>query len=103
MKTCELNGYIFSHRPDIVILNETWLKKNIVDSEILNKVYKIFRIDRSGKTHPWDPQQPKKFRKNGGGILIAHRNDIECESTEVGLIKVQAEILSINFNKFQDF
>lgn len=97
MKTCELNGYIFSHRPDIVILNETWLKKNIVDSEILNKVYKIFRIDRSGKTHPWDPQQPKKFRKNGGGILIAHRNDIECESTEVGLIKVQAEILSINF------
>ena len=96
-KTYELQGYIFKERPDIVILNETWLKNNILDSEIFHKTYKIFRTDRTGKTHPWDPMHPKKFRKNGGGVLIAHRNDIDCESTEVGLIKVKAELLSINF------
>ena len=28
---------------------------------------------------------------------IAHRKDIEVDSTEVGFIKVQAEILTINF------
>ena len=37
-----------------------------------------------------------KFRENGGGVLIAHRTDIDVESTEVGVIKVQAEILTIN-------
>ena len=97
MKTYELQGYIFNHKPDIVILNETWLKKNILNSEIFHKVYKVSRIDRTGKTHPWDPNRPKKFRKSGGGVLIAHRTDISCESTQVGLIKVQAELLSINF------
>ena len=63
------------------------------------------RTDRSGKTHPWNPCNPKKFRRNGGGVLIAHRRDIDIESTQVGLIKVQAEILTVNFklptgNKF---
>ena len=96
-KTYELSGHIFNHRPDIVILNETWLKSNIQNTEILPKIYKVLRIDRSGKTHPWDPKQPKKYRKHGGGVVIAHRTDIDCESTEVGLIKVQAELLSINF------
>ena len=38
-------------------------------------------------------------------MLIAHRRDIDIESTQVGLIKVQAEILTVNFklptgNKF---
>ena len=97
MKTYELQGYIFKERPDIIILNETWLKNNILDSEIFHNSYKIFRTDRTGKTHPWDPSHPKKFRKNGGGVLIAHRNDIDCESTEVGLVRVKAELLSINF------
>ena len=96
-KAYELQGYIFNHKPDIVILNETWLKQNILNPEIFPKSYKVSRIDRSGKTHPWDSSQPKKFRKFGGGVLIAHRLDIDCESTEVGLIKVQAELLSINF------
>ena len=29
-------------------------------------------------------------------VLIAHRTDKDVESTEVGIIKVQAEILTIN-------
>ena len=97
-KLHELHGYVFKHKPDIIILNETWLKSSIYDFEILpDDLYKIKRADRSSKTHPWDPSNPKKYRQGGGGVLIAHRRDIELESTEVGFIKVQAEILTLNF------
>ena len=105
-KMHEFHGYLLTHKPDIIILNETWLKKSILDTEVLpERTYKVLRTDRSGKTHPWNPCNPKKFRRNGGGVLIAHRRDIDIESTQVGLIKVQAEILTVNFklptgNKF---
>ena len=94
-KLYELQAHIYKNKPDIVVLNETWLKKCILDSEILPENYKIFRADRSNKTHPIDLSEPKKFRAGGGGVLIAHRTDINVESTEVGLKKVQAEILTI--------
>ena len=95
-KLYELHSHIFTTKPDVIILNETWLKKSILDTQVLPQNYKIRRVDRTGKTHPWDPSNPQKFRKNGGGVLIAHRTDIDVESTEVGVIKVQAEILTIN-------
>ena len=60
-KIHELHGYLHTNKPNIVILNETWPKKSILDTEILPDNYKIFRLDRSQKTHPWDPTQPKKF------------------------------------------
>ena len=34
-KIHELNHYIHTSKPDIVIYNETWLKESILDSEIL--------------------------------------------------------------------
>ena len=46
-KVLELNTYLSVHNPDILILNETWLKKSISDSEIIpTDKYKIFRLDR---------------------------------------------------------
>ena len=66
-KLFEFQSYICENKPDIVILNETWLSKNINDSEIFpNQIYKVFRLDRSRKTHPMDPNDPEKFKKNGG-------------------------------------
>ena len=76
-KLYKLHGFLYTHAPDVVVLNETWLKKSIHDNEILPPNYKIFRLDRSLSNHPWDPTQPKKYRKNGGGVLIAHRSDLE--------------------------
>ena len=70
--------------------------KNILDTQVLPQNYKIRIVDRTGKTHPWDPSHHRKFREIGSGVLIAHRTDIDVESTEVGVIKVQAEILTIN-------
>lgn len=96
-KMHEIHAYIYSHEPDILIFNETWLKKSIIDSEILPDTYKVFRVDRSSKTHPWDPDRPKRFRKHGGGVLIAHRTDLDLSSVKFSKISVQAELLSIQF------
>ena len=77
------------------MLNETWLNKNLNDSEIFpNNSYKVFRLDRTRYTHPIDPNDPDKYKKNGGGVLIAIKAELQCESKEIK-IKCKAEIISI--------
>ena len=52
-KVLEFQGYLFHEKPDVVILNETWLKDAVIDSEIFpNNCYKVFRRDRSLSSHP---------------------------------------------------
>ena len=59
-KIHELNLYIDNHKPEIVILNETWLKPSILDNEVIpTDKYKVFRLDRCNFTHP--------IKDNGGG------------------------------------
>ena len=58
------------------------------------------RLDRSSKTHPPDPRNPKRFRKNGGGVLIAIRRDLDIESNKVEF-QCAGEILGISL-KFND-
>ena len=73
----EFQAFVFENAPDLIILNETWLKPSISSSEILpGKSYKIFRIDRSTETHPPDLDNPKKFKKSGGGVLIAVKSSL---------------------------
>ena len=80
-KLFELHTYIYNHSPYIIILNETWLKASILDSEILpSNKYKILRLDRSEKTHPIDPLNTNKYRRNGGGVLIAINASLQIES-----------------------
>ena len=74
------------------------MKKSIKDHEVLPNNYKIFRLDRSLDTHPWDPNHPQKFRKNGGGVLIAHRNDPDISSSKITITKAKAELLSVMFH-----
>ena len=84
-----------SDKPDILVINETWLTPSINDPEILNPdSYKLFRLDRSPHTHPLDPNNPLKFRLNGGGVMIAIREDIDIVGKQIN-IKCPAEILSI--------
>ena len=40
-KICELNTYIHINKPDILFLNETWLKKSIKDHEIIEDTVRI--------------------------------------------------------------
>ena len=97
-KIAEFQSYLFDKKPDIVILNETWLSKNIHDSEIFpNNSYKIYRMDRSRKTHPIDPNDPDKFKKNGGGVLIAVKSNLNVEYTLIKT-KCKAEIISVEIS-----
>ncbi len=61
---------------------------------------KILCFPRSPKTHPPDPNNPDKFRKNGGGVLIAIRHDLDIVSTKLEF-SCSAEILGITL-KFKD-
>ena len=80
-KVLEINTYINVNNPALVMLTETWLKKSIMDHEVIeNTNYNVFRNDRSQMSHPSDPLNPQKFRKFGGGVLIAIRSDIEVTS-----------------------
>ena len=100
-KIQEINYYIESNKPDIIMLNETWLKKSIKKGEVFPvDVYKVFRLDRSAKTHPIDPNNPNKFRKNGGGVLIAIRRDMDIVSTRLEF-QCAGEILGVTL-KFND-
>ena len=97
-KIYELNAYININRPDVIMLNETWLKKSVNDHEfeiIKDKNFSIFRNDRTQASHPSDPpNNPNKFKKFGGGVLIAIRSDIQAEIKRLSVRK-GAEILAI--------
>ena len=96
-KCLEVSTYLSEAMIDIAILNETWFKNTITDSEFLHPDrYKIFRTDRSKETHPPDPSNPTRFRRNGGGVMIAVRSDLQLSSKEIRL-QGGAEILAVEF------
>ena len=94
-KIFELHSYVYKSKPDIIVLNKTWLKPSIKNNEILPpKLYSVYRCDRSSSTHPPDINNPKKFRKNGGGVLIAISNSLSVTCNQINL-KCKAEFLAI--------
>ena len=102
-KIYELNTFISEKKPDILLLNETWLKKSIKDHEVIQSSnYTVFRSDRSQLTHPPDPSNPKKFRKYGGGVLIAVRSDIADASVKRISMRKGAEIVSVELTVGQE-
>ena len=77
------------------MLNETWLKNCVDDHEIIrDKNFNIYRNDRTQASHPSDPNNPNKFKKFGGGVLIAIRSDIQADVKRLSVRK-GAEILAI--------
>ena len=85
-KILELNTYVNIKKPAVILLAETWLKKSIKNHEVIEDPnYDVFRNDRSQLSHPTDPKNPDKFRKNGGGVLIAIRSDIKISSKRISL------------------
>ena len=94
-KLLEFQGYVYEHEPDVIVLNETWLSRSHLDNEVLDSgAYKIFRLDRSLKSHPMDPHHLTKYKKHGGGVLIAVRTTADIES-KVVTARCGAEILSV--------
>ena len=94
-KLQDFQSYVYDKEPGLVVLNETWLSSDHSDNEILSEqFYKVFRLDRSDKTHPFDPINPRKYRKRGGGVMIAVKTNLDIECKQVGK-RVKAEILSV--------
>ena len=94
-KVLEFQSHIDITRPDVIILNETWLKPSISNQEILPfSDYKVFRLDRSDISHPPDPLNPSKYKRNGGGVLIAVKSSLNLKPA---LLKshCNAEMLSV--------
>ena len=97
-KILEFQNYVKVSKPRVIILNETWLKPSIRNNEILSDTsYKIFRVDRSPESHPPDPNNHSLFKRNGGGVLMAIRTDLDVTSKVVKL-KCKAEILTIKLS-----
>jgi hypothetical protein len=95
-KLLELQTKVYQDKPDVIILTETWLSKEHLDNEIFpDNFYKVYRRDRSKRSHPPDPNNPSKFRTNGGGVLIAVRTGVEVENDKVD-ISSKAEMLSVS-------
>ena len=63
-------------------------------------MYNTFRLDRSPGTHPIDKFNPKKFRKNGGGVLIAVNSQLSVTSRIMPL-KCMAEMLELELIRKQ--
>ena len=84
MKLLELQSKIHNDKPDVVVLTETWLSKEHMDHEILpEEIYKVYRKDRSLKSHPPDPNNANKYRRKGGGVFIAVKRNIDVEHEKV--------------------
>ena len=56
--------------------------------------YNVYRLDRSLQSHPIDPLNPNKFRRNGGGVLIAVNNKLTLQSKLIP-VKCAAELLAV--------
>ena len=94
-KLFELQAHVYLNKPGIIVLNETWLRSSIADNEIFpDSNYKIFRNDRSQWSHPRDPENPNRFRKYGGGVLIAVRSDLDVVPKKVK-ISSGAEMIAV--------
>ena len=97
-KLAELHTHVAFNKPDIVIVNETWLKENIGSKEIFPfPNYKIFRLGRSPFSHPPDEIDKRNFKSNGGGVLIAVNSDV-VTNHKVIKSNSRTEVLSISFD-----
>ena len=95
-KLLELQSKIYKDKPDVIILTETWLSKEHLDNEILpDNIYKVYRKDRSKRSHPPDPNNPNKYRRKGGGVLIAVKTNIDVEHDKVD-VSSRAEMISVS-------
>ena len=94
-KIYELNSYISLEKPGVILLSETWLKKSIKDQEVIaDNNYNVYRSDRSQFSHPSDANDPSKYKKYGGGVMIATRSDINANIKRI-CMRRGAEIVAV--------
>ena len=94
-KLLQLQSYLYNTKPEVMIVNETWLNEHIHSNEIVDEnFYRIFRLDRSKE----DKAKYSKF--GGGGLFILVKQELDVD---VKLIKINClePVLSIEL-KFKN-
>lgn len=72
---------------EIVFITETWLQQQHLDSEIIPAGWSIFRKDRSNSSN-----------NVGGGVFIAIKNTLSCQTIEVIADSVIYDIVACTIN-----
>ena len=99
-KIYELNRYINNNKPGIIMLNETWLKKFADNNEVIkDRNFTIYRNDKTQVSHPSYPNNPNKFRKLGGGVMIAIRSNIQADIKRLSVRKGAEIVVTIDNKK----
>ena len=77
-KLLDMQSYLYTHSPDILIVNETWLNSHINSDELIDEnFYKIFRHDRS------ELDKQKYGKVGGGGVFIVVKRSLNIESRHI--------------------
>ena len=88
-KLLDFQNYLHMNKPDIVLVNESWLNEHINSNEIVNEnYYKCFRLDRSIE------DKTKYGKVGGGGVFSLVRQGLNI-STKLVAIDCDIPILSI--------
>lgn len=95
-KLLEFQSSLHIDKPDIAIVNETWLNKHIHSNEIVNdEYYKCFRVDRS------ESDKLKYDKKGGAGVMILCKNELSVNFRQISTVRTRLPILAIEA-KFPD-
>ena len=94
-KLLDFQSFLHFKKPDIVLINETWLNEHINSNEIVGEeYYKTFRVDRT------DEDKRKYGKVGGGGVLILCRQDIDVM---IKAVKIQTHLPIVSVEmKFKD-
>ena len=94
-KLLDFQSFLHIEKPDIVVVNETWLNEHINNNEIVDEqYYKCYRSDRS-------TEDKLKYNKKGGsGVIILCRQDLDIKTKLID-IHSNLPIISIEI-KFKD-
>lgn len=92
-KTLELYNNILTNDYDLLLFTETWIQSNILDTELCDRRYEVFRCDR-------DRHLTNKV--TGGGVVLCARSELgvfvtnqwSCPSVESVCVSVPARVLN---------
>lgn len=80
------NSLLAGGAHEIITIQETWLRENIIDSEIVsNTIYDMNRLDRSHFDN---------HRKKGGGVITCFKNG-QCIDLERSKLEIQATRIKV--------
>lgn len=95
-KLLDFQNFVYMNRPDIVIINESWLNEHIHSNEVIDEnIYKCFRQDRT------QADKDKYNKTGGGGVFILVKQDLDVHTKLVSIDNDSLPIVSIEI-KFSD-